>query len=80
MEIDRTLLQTMLREFWALNNELSENATIIFLRQHDFTDKEIEKWLSIRSEKIKDRDLKEAQEVFDEKVQETKDYFFMIKT
>lgn len=75
MEINRTLLQTMLREFWALNNDLCENATIIFLREHDFTDKEISEWLDIRNEDIKDRNLKEAQEVFDEKVQETKDYF-----
>lgn len=75
MEIDRILLKTMFREFWALNNELCKNATIIFLRQHDFTDKEITEWLDIRYEDINKRDLKEAQECFDEKVQETKDYF-----
>jgi hypothetical protein len=75
MEINRDLLKTMLREFWGLNNELCENATIIFLRKCDLTDKEIESWLDIR-QSIKNRDLKEAQEIFDEKVQETKNYFY----
>ena len=76
MEISKTLLRTMLREFWVLNNELCENATIIFLRKLDLTDREIEQLLEFPSyERIKDRDLTEAQERFDEAVQETKNYY-----
>ncbi len=50
MKISRTLLQTMMREFWAVkNNELCENATIIFLRKLDLTDKEIEKCMKMNN-------------------------------
>jgi len=72
MKIDRTYLQTMFREFWALNNELCENATIIFLRKHDFSDSEIEEFLEI---KIKDRNLKEAEELLSEVVRDTINYY-----
>ena len=76
MEISRTLLQTMLRDFWATNNDLCENATIIFLRKLDLSDAEIEQWLDIPIYKrIKDRDLSEAEKQFKESVQDTKNYY-----
>ncbi len=76
MEIDKTLLQTMIREFWSVNNnDLCENVTILFLRKIGLSDNDITRiWLDIR-ESIKSRDFSEAQERLDEAIKDTKNYF-----
>jgi hypothetical protein len=41
MEFDKTLLKTMLREYWSLNNTCCELVTIVCLRRLGISDKDI---------------------------------------
>lgn len=72
MEISKVYLQTMLREFWSLNNEFCEDVTIVFLRKLDITDSEIERILHL---KIEGRDLNSAEEYLESTVRDTKNYY-----
>lgn len=74
MEIDRTLLQTMIREYWAVdNNDICENATIVFLRKIGLSDEEIQEWTNIRD--IEKHELSEAEEMLSDAIKDTKNYF-----
>ena len=74
MKVSKKLLQTMFREFWALNNELCENVTILFLRKLDLTDDEIKEILDI-NENIKSRNFKDAEISLHETIEDTEHYY-----
>lgn len=78
MEVDKILLQTMIREFWSVdNNQLCENVTILFLRKIGLNDKEITRhWLSSGyREPLKNKGFKDAEKALDNAIEETKNYF-----
>ena len=74
MKVSKKLLQTMFREFWALNNELCENVTILFLRKLDLTDDEIKEILDI-NENIKSRNFKDAEISLYEAIEDPEHYY-----
>ena len=77
MEINKEELQTMIREFWAVdNNELCLKMTVIFLRFQGLSDKDIIKFVDLRGwggriPEITEDDL----ESFKQSVEDTKDYY-----
>lgn len=81
MEVDKKLLQTMFREYLALNNDFVEDVAIIFLKQIGLSDREIVRWLDLKGENyryIKDfsgRDLTSAQEHLNDSIEDTEHYF-----
>lgn len=75
MEINKEELQTMIREFWAVNNNVHcEAMTVIFLRKIGLTDKAIDLWLEFNEgfPTITEED----EENYEDALQTTKDYFF----
>ena len=73
MEIDKVLLQTMLRKFWmSTHNEICEGATVVFLQRIGLTNREIKKWIEIN---VKNINLSTANEILNEAVKETKNYY-----
>jgi len=73
MEIDRVLLQTMLREFWlTTHNDICEDATVAFLKRIGLTDREIKEWVEVNPNLV---NIKEANDILDEAVKETRNYY-----
>lgn len=73
MEISRTLLRTMLREFWSWNNnDTCETATVMFLRNVGLSNDEIKKWLDIDPKSI---NMNEAEEILCEALKDTNNYY-----
>ncbi len=75
MKINREELQTMIREFWAVNNnDACEAMTIIFLRRIGLTDIQISNWLDdIRNDFP--NITKEHEKEYLEALESTKDYY-----
>lgn len=72
MEVDKTLLQTMIREFWAIdNNGLCHDVTIIALRKMGFSDKEIRHCIS----DLNILNNKDAEEVLRDAMDDTRHYY-----
>lgn len=77
MEINKEELQTMIREYWAVdNNELCLKMTVIFLRFQGVSDKEIINIIDLRAwgerlPTITEDDMED----FKQSVEDTKDYF-----
>ena len=73
MEFDRTLLQTMLREYWSINNTCCELVTIVCLRKLGISDKDIvDVFGLIDPQGI---DLTIAEQTLKEAIQDTNIYF-----
>jgi len=63
MEIDTSELKTMMKEFWAIdNNDWCLKASIIFLKRVGLTEKQIKHWIDFSSWDKKDYTITEEDE------------------
>ena len=77
MEIKKQELQTMMREFWAIdNNPVCLKSSIIFLERIGLTQKEIDLWIDFRPWKKEDYIISEEDKAYYlEKLEDTRDYY-----
>lgn len=77
MEINKEELQTMVREFWAVdNNPECLKATIIFLKRIGLTEGEIKLWIDFSPWEKEDYIIdEEAENYYLEKLKDTIDYY-----
>lgn len=73
MEVNKEELQTMMREFWAIdNNSNCLKASIIFLKRIGIPSNEIKQWIDIRNWNTEDYTITEEDEnYYLEKLEET---------
>jgi len=79
MEVHKEELQTMMREFWAIdNNPNCLKASIIFLKRIGLTEKEIKLWIDFRPWEKEDYTITEEDENdYLEKLKDTQNYYSM---
>ena len=76
MEVNKEELQTMMREFWAIdNNPECLRASIIFLKRIGLTEKEIKFWIDFKNREKEDYTITEEDENhYHEALEETQNY------
>jgi hypothetical protein len=75
MEINKQELQTMIREFWARNNDTCERVTIVFLKRIGLTELEIKTWLGYPTDEKLPKTNQEDIDDFIEELHSTEDYY-----